>query len=105
MAEQLVKIIIKKGVCKVEPGRCIAHRGDTVVFQAVNTCGKITFPEAQPFGRLRPHKKVNARRRNKEWSLPVPLDAIPGEYEYTVYCEDTRRYAVAGSEPKMIIDP
>ena len=52
-----------------------------------------------------PHKKLKARGTRAEWRLKVRRDVKQGEeYEYTIFCKDTRRYVDVASSPKFIVD-
>ena len=91
-------------VCKVKPAILIVDPMDSVVFTAVNTRARITFPEDQPFGSVPPHRIVNHKTSEKNWKTNVRGDAPHGaEYEYTVYCDETKKYAKAESLPKVRI--
>ena len=100
-----VKIFIKDGVCQADPGVQHVRRGDRVVLDAIDTDVLITFPETKLFGWKLPHKKLKARGTKAKWRLKVRKDVNPrDEYEYTIFCKDTRRYVDVASSPKFIVD-
>ena len=103
--ERRVKIFIEDGVCQADPGVQHVKREDRVVLEAIDTDVLITFPETELFGWKLPHKKLKARGTRAEWRLKVRRDVKQGEeYEYTIFCKDTRRYVDVASSPKFIVD-
>lgn len=102
-----VRIFIDKdGICRVDPPICDAHRGESITFEAVDTSVRITFPEEQPLGKQRAHKRLNSATRSKTWQVTVRSDAEEEfEFEYAVYCDTTRKYAVGDSLPRLRIKP
>jgi hypothetical protein len=101
------KIVCTHSVCIVVPreARVSKKDRDQVEWHAVNTRATIRFPTKFPFGWERKDIPKGGRRN----SGPVK-NCAPGEYEYSVYCTECgkankRFFAVAGSMPKMIVDP
>jgi hypothetical protein len=94
----------EEGVCRVTPAEVVVGPLESVIFTAENCDARITFPEEQPFGLLPPHKVVNPKTHEKRWLVTVRPDAPKGAvFEYTVYSDETHRYAVAKSLPQIRI--
>jgi hypothetical protein len=93
-------------VCVADPASL--DRGDTVRW-VNNTGGDIIvfFPHARVLGRSRGHfhHKVT---RGESYSHPGRAarrtrGRKPEQYSYSIYCSVTKRFAVGGSDPEIII--
>jgi hypothetical protein len=102
--EVKISIDSNDGKCYVKPKEVEAEKKDKILFEVENTRVRITFPEEQPLGKIKSHKPMH-HRDSRTWMAKVRADAEPRMYEYTVYCDDTREYAIGGSLPKLRIRP
>jgi hypothetical protein len=84
--------------CKIVPGKADIYRrnGDQLKWKAANTDATIWFPTGEPFGWF---KKSVA-------SGSSVLSGVPnttGDFEYVVYCDACKCFAVANSNPQVIV--
>lgn len=101
-----VVFVRDKDVCLAVPGHLAVQAGDEITFHSAGA-GKISvmFPVAvlknQAGGPVDRHE-VDPEVRE---ATPLKVDdkRKPGCYTYVAYCHDGGRFAVGGSEPKIII--
>lgn len=97
-----VRIIVSPTKAIVTPANLLVNSGDIVEFKLVNsTTATLMFPEENLFNKS---EQIVVLSSNSPEPLEVNPDIPPGDYPYSVFCDEINNFAKGNSAPRMIVD-